>query len=330
MDISRLVLVAAAALVLAVPVTYAQDDDAVAAQLARAPAPPKPWREIRGFGRVLDLSEPPVVIDEPGLYAIQQDWLFPRAAAEVVPELIQITADDVTLDLHGFTISAESSVPPATVFVITGNDAEIRYGGIDARDPNAAFAVRGGGPWLHHLSARSVVREMTFEGRGTAISDSQIVGPIVLAGESNLERNTLGSSGSPVATLTGDGNRVLDNRISSSRAGVLVRIFGNGNVVANNVMDALGAVDEGFGVEGDRNVLRSNTLAVGLGLERFIRVSGTGNTLDGNIAPPPDPNQAGSGGGIEFTADGNYYGNNRMSFSLGGTVQTDWGGNVGY
>ena len=37
---------------------------------------------------------------------------------------------------------------------------------------------------------------------------------------------------------------------------------------------------------------------------------------------------------MEFTANGNYYGNNRMAaqvpFALGGTVQTDWGGNVGY
>ena len=40
-----------------------------------------------------------------------RNWQIPRAVANVTPELIQITADDVTLDLHGFAISADISAP---------------------------------------------------------------------------------------------------------------------------------------------------------------------------------------------------------------------------
>ena len=56
-------------------------------------------------------------------------------------------------------------------------------------------------------------------------------------------------------------------------------------------------------------------------------------TLDGNIGAPSDPARR-EAVGMRYTADGNFYGDNRMAaqvpFDLGGTVQTDWGGNVGY
>ena len=76
MDVSRLLLIAAAVVVclgFAGPAAQAQDDDEVTAQSAQGHrGPVKPWKHVRGFGRVLDLSKPPVVIDEPGLYAIQR------------------------------------------------------------------------------------------------------------------------------------------------------------------------------------------------------------------------------------------------------------------
>ncbi len=347
MAVSRLFLIAASALAgLAIPVAHSQDKDAVSTQSVREPGPPKPmgppkpWKEVRGFGRVLDLSKPPVVIDEPGLYAIQHSWLFPQATTFVVPELIQITADDVTLDLHGFTISTEiSGPPPSTLFVITGNSAEIRNGGIDAPDIDAAVHSTGHGAWLHHLSVDSEERGMTFEGDGATISDSQIVGVIRLAGGSNVERNTLRAFGGAVVSLTANGNRVVDNQLFPYRADSGVAIRGNGNVVANNVMDVTEApVHAGFRVDGDHNVLRGNIVLGGPLVRTIWLTSGTANTLDGNIAPPPAPDPTSAGGvarvGMEFTADGNYYGNNRMAaqvpFALGGTVQTNWGGNVGY
>jgi hypothetical protein len=114
-----------------------------------------------------------------------------------------------------------------------------------------------------------------------------------------------------------------------------IGIIGDRNVVASNVIDVSNAVDAGEVVDvgGDTNVVRGNTVLLG-GITRAIyRISGTANTLDGNIAAAPTATERAQTGML-FTADGNFYGDNRMAaqvpFLLGGTVQTDWGGNVGY
>ena len=175
MDVPRLLLAAVVVcLGFAGPAAQAQDDDEVTAQSAQARGPVKPWKHVRGFGRVLDLSKPPVVIDEPGLYAIQRNWKIPRAVADVTPELIQITADEVTLDLHGFEISADTSgAAQATLLVITGHAAEVRNGGLGACCDGAVAVHSTAGPWLHHLRITSF-EMMTFDGDGASLTDSEI------------------------------------------------------------------------------------------------------------------------------------------------------------
>ena len=92
----------------------------------------------------------------------------------------------------------------------------------------------------------------------------------------------------------------------------------------------------GIQIEGDRNTIMHNSLnptSHAGGLDIGITVQGEMNVLDGNILNT-SPEGAGNGTGIEFLSDGNFYGNNRMNalvpFDLGATVQTDWGGNVGF
>ena len=69
----------------------------------------------------------------------------------------------------------------------------------------------------------------------------------------------------------------------------IIDVVGDGNLVANNVIDASNAIDilDGIVIAGDRNVARSNTVLVG-GFNRtpVFSISGTANTLDGNIAAP--------------------------------------------
>ena len=66
------------------------------------PAHP-PWKLQAGY-RVLDLSRVPIVVDEPGRYAIDRDWNVDLA--EPGPgTLIHIVADNVTVDLRGFAIT---------------------------------------------------------------------------------------------------------------------------------------------------------------------------------------------------------------------------------
>ena len=335
MDVKSFILVAAASLGFAIPVANAQDDEEVAAQSVQARGPVKPWKFVRGLGRVLDLSHPPVVIDEPGLYAIQRNWQFPQATTQVVTEPITITADNVVLNLHGFGISVDrvSAPPLVTLITITGS-AEIYNGRLEACC-EGAIAVKGGDfTQLHHLSIYSF--EPMGLGTFATISDSDIYArsAVWLASHSNLERNAIGCSFICVE-IEGDTNRVTDNRILPNRsAGVGIK--GNGNIVANNVMLAveIEQLEPGFEVFGNHNVLRNNTVLVGgPGVGTVWEISGTGNTLEGNIAAPHDA-ESRAGTGIRFLADGNYYGDNRMAaevpFALSGTVQIDWGDNVGY
>jgi hypothetical protein len=348
MDVRRMLLLAAvvcigcaASLAQAQVQRQAQDVDpeAVATAMARATGPAKPWKHVRGFGRVLDLRNPPVVIDEPGLYAIDRNWRIPLATTAVVSELIQITAQFVTLDLHGFEIRAEVSAPPeATLLAITGNAAEIRNGSLRAgNEGGVAISVTGNiGTRFHHLSIFSH-ESMFFEG-STSFTDSIISLRVAfgLSSSSRLQRNTIiCNRGVRCVTLVGNVSHVTDNRLTLFQGGG-VEILGDRNTVANNVVDAHNSADasEAFDIQGDNNVVRNNTVVGQFHSRSIFLISGTANTLDGNIVAPPNPPDARTLNGMEFTADGNYYGDNRMAaqvpFLLGGTVQEDWGGNVGY
>ena len=331
MDVARWLLAAVLSLAFIGPAAYAQSDGQIAAQRAKGPV--KPWRQVRGFGRVLDLSNLPLVIDEPGLYAIDRSWLIEQPSG--VSELIQITADSVTLDLHGFEISADIGPPGGTLFVISGRGVEIRNGGFSACCEEATAIRSTGFARLHHLSIFSGLT-MDFA-NGTSLTDSllSVRVEIQLAGNSKLERNTITCNrGRYCIRALGEGNRVTDNKLTLYQGGG-IGILGNRNLVVNNTVEAFEAPDasEAFVVEGDINVVRANTVIGGFEARSIFKISGTANTLDGNVLAPPTPT-ARARIGMEFTASGNYYGSNRMAaqvpFELGGTVQKDWGDNVGY
>ncbi len=335
MDGRRVLLVAVVCLGFAGPAAYSQDDEDVIAQSARAKGQIKPWKQIRGFGRVLDLRTLPVVIDEPGLYAIDRNWQLSESAVSVYPEPIKIAADDVTLDLPSYKISDDILAPPlSTLLVISGHRVEVRNGSLSACCDGASAVRSTTGPWLHHLKLSSS-DQIQFEGRGARLTDSEIntVVAMSFAGNAVVRRNTMSCRVGCVAVL-GDGAQVIDNKLYPSQGGG-IEIVGNNNILANNVADVSSAIDafEVFEIEGDSNVVRDNNVLLGGMVRTLIAVSGAANTLEGNIAGPPAEGLR-APVGIRFTTNGNYYGNNRMAatvpFELGGTTQMDWGGNVGY
>jgi hypothetical protein len=137
---------------------------------------------------------------------------------------------------------------------------------------------------------------------------------------STPERNTFNTRFVAVALLGGGGNGFW--------------MQGDHNVLAGNVMRGQPGLDVGFRVDGDYNLVRHNTF-LDISAGPILQVNGSGNTLDANIAPPSPEDAGGTASiGIEFTADGNYYGSKRMAasvpFALGGTTQSNWGGNVAY
>jgi hypothetical protein len=335
MDVPRLLLAAVVCLAFTGPAALAQDDEEIVAQSARVKGPIKPWKQVRGFGRVLDLRTLPVVIDEPGLYAIDRNWQLSQSAVSVYPEPIKITADNVTLDLHSYEISTRVNAPPlSTLLVISGHGVEVRNGTLSACCDGASAVRSTTGAWLHHLTLASSA-PMEFEGRGARLTDSEIntVVAVSFAGLSVVRRNTMSCRVGCVAVL-GDGTEVIDNKLYPSQGGG-IEIVGNNNILANNVADVSSAPDvsEVFEIKGDSNVVRDNIVLLGGEVQTLFAVSGAANTLEGNIAGPPAEGLRG-GVGIRFATDGNYYGNNRMAptvpFALNGTTQIDWGGNVGY
>ena len=292
----------------------------------------KPWKNVRGVGRVLDLTKLPLVIDEPGLYALQRDWVL--TGYRLGGELIRVTADNVTLDLHGFKIEIRLDDISSTLIAVSGNEVVVRNGRLSACcEGAAAFGSTGTGTLLEHLDVLSGF-PMLFEGAQATITDSVIFARwgIFVKERSVVQRNAL-SCRTFCLSLSGDKNQVIANRFDFGDADVVVEVAGDGNIIERNVIDNDFVVPgTAYVIAGARNVVRDNTIT-GTGDIVAFGVSGVKNTLDGNIlasreAGPPVRV------GIDFTANGNYYGNNRMAatvpFNLNGTVQTDWGGNVSY
>jgi hypothetical protein len=302
------------------------------AALAQATGPTKPWKEVRGVGRVLDLSKPPVVIDEPGLYALQRDWDL--TGFQLGGDVIHITADNVTLDLQGFGIAIRLDNVNSRLLAVGGDQVVVRNGRLGACCEGAAvFRSTGSFTRLEHLdmSGQDPTR---FEGAGATITDSVIHTRWGIdVNEGSVVRGNALSCRTFCLTLHGGMNQVIDNRFAFADADVVVQVDGDGNVIERNIMDGdVFGPGKAYAVGGDRNVVRDNTITGG-GFGTAFAVGGTGNTLDGNIVASREGGLS-TGVGIGFTADGNYYGDNRMAaivpFNLNGTVQTDWGGNVPY
>jgi hypothetical protein len=300
--------------------------------LAQPPGPAKPWKEVRGVGRVLDLSKPPVVIDEPGLYALQRDWDL--TGYQLGGDVIRITANNVTLDLHGFRIAIRLDDINSTLLAVSGNEVLVRNGRLEACcEGAAAFGSTGILTRLEHLDV-SGQDPMELEGVAAVITDSVIYARWgINVNEASVVRGNALSCRTFCLTLRGGMNQVTDNRFNYQDADVVLQVDGDANVIERNLMDAdVPGPGKAYIVGGDRNVVRDNTITGG-GFGTTFDVGGTGNTLDGNIVAGREGSLSATNG-IRFTADGNYYGNNRMAaqvpFLLGGTVQVDWGGNVGY
>jgi hypothetical protein len=291
----------------------------------------KPWKSVRGVGRVLDLTKLPVVIDEPGLYTLQRDWVL--TGYQLGGDVVQITANNVTLDLHGFSIGIRLDDIHSTLLAVSGNEVVVRTGRLWACcEGAAAFGSTGVAIRLEHLDVNGQ-EPMRIEGAYARITDSVIHARWgINVNENSVVRGNALSCRTFCLTLQGDMNQVIDNEFSFGDADVVVQVDGDANVIERNIIDDDLPPGRVYVVEGDRNVVRDNTITGG-GANVAFDVGGTGNTLDGNIVASREGSLS-IHIGIGFTADGNYYGDNRMAaivpFNLNGTVQTDWGGNVGY
>lgn len=290
-------------------------------------------------GRVLDLSQVPVVLTDPGLYVLDRSW---NVVSPTPDGAIIVGNSNVTLDLRGFDLTVYESGVSANS---NRENFTIRNGRITSHR-GIAIQVEGPGSLIEHVTASALDYGTTISvsGKGSVLANSTV----------SLINGSLGNS----AVSAREGAIVRDNQITSDGVGVFaayrtsvvdndvyceeacVVVERSDSIVSRNKIHGFG----GYAVElrGDYNNVKDNVLqmiciganSIPWGGNSAIFVEGRANTIVGNLAPAMSCGGAsGWGSGIFFTQNGNFYGHNVMfaaePFFLGGTTQTDLGGNAG-
>jgi hypothetical protein len=295
------------------------------AQQPKAPGPAAKKEPLEA-ARVLSLAgTKPIVIAEPGYYRLDRDWLFDDMGSQVA--ILRVTANNVTLDFRGYTI--ETSTETIAVSV-GGNSFTMRNGTLRSLDDQGtALNIQGSPAEVENMRVSSNQSPSNFSGPGLVLRDSSIAwGFGSLPVDSVVERNRFfcpfGCGG------ISDRTRFVDNVIDSMES-VGLGIAGDENVIEGNTFGP--STRTVIVVDGRKNVIRDNTILVEGSLEPVVRVNNGANVLEANVVMPVLSGERATVG-IQFTADGNFYGNNRLGalvpVDLGGTTQVDWGGNVGF
>ena len=278
--------------------------------------------------RVLNLSgSVPIVIDEPGYYRLDRDW-DPDWQGSFGPFLL-IRADNVTLDFRGYSISVANEGPAISV---AGSNVTLRNGSLSGTDDQGQpLSVQGGSATIENLRVGGL-NASYFGGDssfGLVLRDSELfVGAAGVPPGSTIERNTFHCRFTGGLEIGAD-TRVSDNVWQECDASPPLVVQGSGNLVERNVFGP--STYTSVTVNGRGNLLRDNTIRVDGVVEPVLQINDGANVLEANVVLPI-PGGERATVGIQFTADGNSFGNNRLgaltAFDVGATSQTDWGGNV--
>ena len=302
--------------------------------VARAQAPtatqPKPTAT---HAKVLHLSALHIVIDQPGMYVLDRNWLIPGPGVftEFGARIIEITANDVVLDLRGFTIDTPDA--EGSGIYIGGANVTLRNGKL-----TALLAVDG---------ASTVIDSVVMEGLRVNGPDAIVRNSSLESGSGRGDRFLIEGNRfdcvTTCASLSGDGGVFRNNQLyrggSQSGSGGVLSVSGSANTIENNYFESVELYPSAIFVRnGRQNVIAHNTMVMTQGLgggAAIIVHGGSENVIDGNIANHSTPNVRWEEG-VEFAlgATGNFFGNNRMKadtpFAQHSGPQVDWGGNVGY
>jgi hypothetical protein len=188
-------------------------------------------------GDVKLLKQPsafPLLINNAGSYRLKSNITVPDANTTA----ISITADNVTLDLNGYSITGPtmcSGGPPVTSCTPTGTG-----NGIDSASGNAGITVLNGtvqgmGHWGLHLGSRARIEKVRavsngFQGISTDFQSTLVEDTAVNNGDSGI----VTSSAAVVS-----GNVSMGNLADGISAGGLV----SGNTTERNAGSGLTAID---------------------------------------------------------------------------------------
>jgi hypothetical protein len=158
------------------------------------PASLIPFQGSPSGSRILDLSSVPVVITEPGLYVLDRDW---RLGAFLLDGVVQITANNVTLDLQGFRLI----LGRATGINVSGSQVTVRNGTVFVAE-GTAIRTTGASALIEHVRAGAGV--------------DGVIG-VSLRGSGSMLINSVATSNAGAAVDAGDDTIVRDNFLSGWR-----------------------------------------------------------------------------------------------------------------
>jgi hypothetical protein len=285
---------------------------------------------------ILDFSSSlPVTIVEPGEYALDRNWSLGTAAG-FLGTVLRIEADDVRIDFEGYFLQSNHQ---GQVVEVHGDRVSFRNGRLPGNPYQVVLTSTGRQLEVDQMTIYSS-EVLELEGDRTVIRDSDVFVQwgLILGGEQAVVEQS-GFYGCNIRCLqvNGVGGEIRGNEFTtdSNFNDDVVVIDGSYTVFDGNLIDqrAIDVTYSMLAINGPQNRAANNTFILGSNTTAAIAVNGMNNTIDSNIARP-GPFGASADQGVTFTADGNFYGDNRMDatipFNLSGTTQTDWGGNVGY
>ena len=238
---------------------------------------------------VLDFTAPPVIIDEPGTYILDRDWQIDVPNPGIGP-MLDIRANWVTVDLHGFELAAAEQNLVHLVEV-SGNGVTVTNGRLTANGDGdrgsftTVVSSTGRSTTLTQLQIHGSPADfaVVLQAGGTIMYSrvgdiSATGGPLVIrfnimgcsslclevSGGGTITDNTI-SSDLRTAELTVDGSLIARNQIRSFYSYGL-NITGADNILKDNVIIAS---DAGIKVNGTRNILVENAIAGDVGPADF-------------------------------------------------------------
>jgi hypothetical protein len=230
-----------------------------------------------------DCSGFPITLSSSGSYALAQDITMPAACAK---DGIHIAADDVTLDLRGFTVQGVAAAltgirvfsTRSNVAIINGNIVDWPAGGVDATNAYysqfAHLQLTLNGPVATYLGQMTLGWNDALSDCIASSSSTGALGVVVPGNNSVVSNCIVNNNDLQGLRVEGIGNRIINN-----------------HVMANNG-DPGGCAD--IWIDGPANFVQDNTAGFGNHdtCPYFIGTGATGSILHRNVAH--------GGGGFNF------------------------------
>ncbi|HXI02303.1 MAG TPA: right-handed parallel beta-helix repeat-containing protein [Candidatus Saccharimonadales bacterium] len=225
-------------------------------------------------------SDLPLTIPGPGSYYLAESVAW--TTIDPAEPAIRVDADNVTIDLKGFTLDGTGSAGGGIkgngtgLTVLSGSIRGWGGWGIDAGDETRLESVtveaNGGGgvrtgdeSVILHAAVRSNGGDGIYAGDRSKIGDSSIannmVRGIVVGASATVSRNDCSGNGVAGIHVSGSGGRIEENNVTYN--GVGIRVAQGHNVIVRNTVIVTGT-EQDFDIMGD-NIFQVSTSLTGAG-----------------------------------------------------------------